>query len=98
MNTPLFDLAPKFDSGIPLTQTDHIRLGAQLQRVLAVMEDGDWWTVGEIHDAIWQATGVRDPETSISAQCRNLRKAKFGGHVVERRRMNGVYEFRLVKD
>jgi hypothetical protein len=38
-----------------------------------------------------------DPEASVSAQLRHLRKPRFGGHTVERRYMsNGLYEYKLI--
>jgi hypothetical protein len=72
----LFPLAPYFDSGISLSKDDHVALGKGLLRVLAVLRDGYVHTVQEIA----KATG--DPEASVSANCRNLRKSKHGGHDV----------------
>lgn len=82
---------PRFDSGVELTPADHVRLGAQLRRVLDVMREGGWWSVPQI------ALLTGDPEVSVSAQVRNLRKPKHGGHQIERRRVGNVYEFRLVR-
>jgi len=93
----LLDLPVRFDSGVPLTAADHVRLGAQLRRVLDVMGDGDWWSVPAIRHRIAAVTGILDPEPSISAQIRNAKKAKHGGHVIERRRVHNTYEFRLVR-
>jgi predicted phage-related endonuclease len=52
---------------------------------------GRWMTLDEIH----QATG--DPEASISAQLRHLRKYRFGAHDIRKRRRNGgnQWEYRL---
>lgn len=80
----------RFDSGVRLEESDHHRLGAQIQRVYSLMSDGGWRTVQEIA----RATG--DPEPSVSAQLRNLRKPKHGGYTVERRRVENHYEFRVV--
>ena len=90
------DAPIRFDSGVELTQPDHIRLGKQLVRVLTVMADRQWWTVPAIKAAILSRYGIDDPEASVSAQTRNARKAKHGGFNVERRRVGNVYEFRLV--
>ncbi len=53
-----------------------------------------WWTLAEIRDA----TGA--PEASISARLRDLRKARFGSHTVNRRRRGdpskGVFEYQLL--
>jgi predicted transcriptional regulator len=73
---------------------DKVRLNAQQQRVHQCMRDGAWRTLAEIE----QATG--DPQASVSARLRDLRKAKFGGHEVQRRRRGagraGLWEYRLV--
>ena len=72
---------------------DQARLTGQILRVYDLMKDGEWRTLGEIGEA----TG--DPQASISAQLRHLRKPRFGSHVVERRargeRSHGLYEYRL---
>ena len=57
------------------------------------MIDGEWRTLSEIEFI----TG--DPQASISAQLRHLRKERFGGYLVELRsrgdRENGLFEYRL---
>lgn len=81
-----------FDGG-GLDPRDHVRLGDQAQRVLDLLADGRWRTLSEIA----RATG--DPEASVSARLRDLRKPKFGGYEVARRLRNealpGLYEYRL---
>lgn len=69
---------------------DRDRLRAQLQRVLAVVKDGEWYTLAELaHD-----TG--DPEASVSARLRDLRKDKFGAHVIEREYVSkGLWKYRM---
>ena len=73
---------------------DEARLLGQHRRVFDVMCDGVWRTLGEIQ--AW--TG--DPQASISARLRDFRKARFGGHCVDRRRRGedsrGLWEYRLV--
>jgi len=49
----------------------YIRLSTQLDRVYKVVSDGKWYTLSEI------ASKTNSPEASVSAQLRNLRKAKF---------------------
>lgn len=67
------------------------RLTGQIQRVYACMAGGEWRTLATIAGA----TG--DPEASVSAQLRHLRKPRFGGHTVERRHLGaGLYEYRLL--
>jgi hypothetical protein len=92
---PLFDLQPRFDSGVTLTTSDHVRLGNQLARVLAVLGDGRWYSVPALRKAIYATWRIEDPEPSLSAQIRNLKKSKHGGHQIERRRNGNTYEFRL---
>lgn len=83
---------PEFNGDDYVPERDHGRLTGQLQRVHAYVADGQWHTLHEIA----KATG--DPEASISAQLRHLRKARFGGHTVEREYIeNGLYRYRLVR-
>lgn len=97
MQPSLLDLAARFDSGVELTASDHIRLGAQLKRVLAVMSDGNWWSVPELEAEIHRRFSVHDPPTSLSAQIRNAKKLKHGAHDIRRLRIGNVYKFRLVQ-
>lgn len=70
---------------------DGERLGAQLQKVFTYMSDGQWHTIPEITSKVGNAS----PQ-SVSARLRDLRKPKFGGHVVERRYVQeGLFEYRL---
>lgn len=74
---------------------DHDRDGARLHkqhnRVFACMRDGAWRTLRQIAEA------TRDPEASISARLRDLRKERFGAHGVERRHVrDGLFEYRLI--
>ena len=73
---------------------DRERLTGQLRRIWDLMCDGSWRTLSEIA----RATG--DPEASISAQLRHLRKDRFGAHEINRRRhgdwSSGLWEYRLV--
>jgi hypothetical protein len=70
---------------------DRERLQGQMRRVYRLMADGRWRTLAEIAEA----TG--DPQASVSAQLRHLRKPRFGGHRVDkRRRSGGLWEYRLI--
>ena len=72
---------------------DQGRLSKQYNRIFRIMSDGQWRTYEEI------ASLSGDPENSISAQLRHMRKPRFGSHVIERRsrddREKGLYEYRL---
>lgn len=74
---------------------DQKRLTGQIQRVHECMIDGKFRTLGEI-EAI---TG--DPQASISAQLRHLRKERFGSYTLNKQRRgnreNGLFEYQLIK-
>ena len=73
---------------------DAPRLTDQHLRVKGVMLEGHWLTLSEISEL----TG--DPEASISAQLRHLKKERFGAYVIERRRRpsrtKGLFEYRML--
>ena len=52
---------------------------------------GRWRTLEDIRS--W--TGI--PEASVSAQLRHLRKTRFGGYVVEKRRRGQLWEYQVSK-
>lgn len=63
---------------------------ALLHQVRDLMDDGEWYTLAELS---W-ATGAS--EASCSARVRDFRKAKYGGHQVDRRYVGkGIYQYRL---
>ena len=82
-----------FDGCAYQTEFDFSRLTGQIRRVYDCMRDGRWRTLEEI------AAVTKDPQASLSAQLRNLRKARFGGFTVEKRargdRSRGLFEYRL---
>ena len=81
----------RFDGADYNPERDNVRLGGQLLRVWAVMSDGLWHTLPQIS----RATG--DPEASVSAQLRHLRKDRFGAHTIEKEYINnGLYRYRLI--
>ena len=87
----LFDLDGDRD-GDTFADDDRERLNRQARRVYRVMLDNRWHTLGEIGEL----TG--DPEQSVSARLRDLRKARFGAHEIERRRVVGIpglWEYRM---
>ena len=68
---------------------DTSRLTSQIKRVFACMADGKWRSLREIE----QVTG--DPQASISAQLRHLRKPRFGSHRVEKDYLeDGFYRYK----
>lgn len=88
-------LHPEFSFNGPAydPEEDCARLTGQIKRIFSLMQDGTWRTLSDINEA----TG--DPESSISAQLRHMRKPRFGSHEVTRRargeRKHGLWEYRL---
>lgn len=74
-------------------ELDDKRLTTQLGRVFNCMIDGKWRTLSEIAEI----TG--DPQASISAQLRHLRKPLFGSNIVKKQRRGireqGLFEYQL---
>jgi len=82
----------RFNGADYIPSRDDARLSGQILRVWDCMKDESWRTLREI------ANITGDPEASISAQLRHLRKERFGGHEVEREYVsNGLYKYRLLK-
>jgi hypothetical protein len=81
----------RFDGADYNRARDDARLTGQILRVWNCVSDGGWRTLKQIA----QETG--DPEASVSAQLRHLRKPRFGGYTVEREYIdNGLYKYRLI--
>lgn len=104
---PLFDNLPasapsdeiRFDGSDYDPSLDDARLHGQIARVQDVMSDGEWRTLEEIQQRIVRRFRVTDPLPSVSAQLRHLRKSRFGGFVVQKRRRGhakaGLFEYRI---
>jgi hypothetical protein len=81
----------KFDGSDYVPERDDARLSSQLKRVFNVMKDGGWRSL----ETISLSTG--DPEPSVSAQLRHLRKPKHGSHTVNKKHMGeGLYVYQLL--
>ena len=66
------------------------KAGLQRGRVHRAMSDGQWHTLAKISEI------TKDPEASVSARLRDLRKKKFGGFIVDRQRLDsGLYRYRI---
>lgn len=73
-------------------QLDRVRLTSQLERVKALMSDGQWRSLAEIQSECGGS------EASISARGRDFRKERFGSHQWDARRVaggDGLWEYRL---
>lgn len=92
-----FDLfnQPRFDGPDYVKEFDQERLTGQVKRIYNLMIDGTWRTLKEIEST------TADPQSSISAQLRHLRKKRFGNHIVNKRRRgaetSGLFEYQLLK-
>ena len=73
-------------------ERDAPRLTTQHDRIFNVMKDAIPRTLKEI------AALTGDPESSISAQLRHMRKPRFGGHTVVKEHVgSGLYTYRLIQ-
>lgn len=80
-----------FDGESYLPLWDERRLSTLLGRVYAALRSGEWRTLAELSAACGGSTA------SVSARIRDLRKERFGGHVIERKRVgDGVFAYRLI--
>lgn len=84
----------RFNGSDYIHEIDSSRLSKQHIRIRDLMSDKKWRTLKEIGES----TG--DPEASVSAQLRHLRKERFGSFVIEKRtrgeRANGLFEYRMM--
>lgn len=86
------ELTPYFDGATYQPEHDHERLATQLERVNLLMRDGRWRTLREI------ATLVSGSEAGVSARLRDLRKSRFGGHIIVRERISGgLWHYKLLQ-
>ena len=79
---------PAFDE-----QKDGKRVADQMARIRNLMVDATWRTLSEIESLLGY------PQASVSAQLRHLRKERFGGYTVnKRRRVNvlGTWEYQVL--
>jgi hypothetical protein len=80
-----------FDGPALERDLDDPRLTTQLALVYRALRGGGWWTLAEL------AYYSGGSEAGVSARLRDLRKKKWGGHtVVRRRRQGGLHEYRMV--
>jgi hypothetical protein len=85
-------VAPYFDGDTYEPELDQGRLATLLNRVHQHMLDGEWHTLAEL------ARTCGGTEASVSARLRDLRKDRFGGNDVRKRRSiehDGLFEYRL---
>jgi hypothetical protein len=79
-----------FDGATYQAERDYKRLERLIDRVHALMSDGQWHTIPEISDACGGS------QTSCSARLRDLRKEQRGGFTVETEHVHdGLWRYRL---
>jgi hypothetical protein len=73
------------------------KLGAHIAAVRTIMRSRGWVTLREIELALMERSIFIELQ-SVSARVRDLRKAKFGSHIVDRRYVgNGIFQYRIRK-
>lgn len=85
------DFTQRFDGSNYDHSRDSQRLGIQLSKIFNLMKDG-------IHRSLAQIESYTgEPQASISAQLRHLRKQRFGAHTVNKTYLgNGLYTYQLI--
>jgi hypothetical protein len=85
------DSAIDFDGATYEASKDQQRLSRQLRGVYEAVRVPGWYTLRQLSEI------AHASEASVSARLRDLRKDKFGGFTIERRRVSGgLFEYRLV--
>ncbi len=93
--------APHFDGPEYQPELDFVRLSGQIQAIRDFMlAQSAWLTLPEICAGLrTQHPGSGFPENSVQAQLRHLRKPRFGGYEVGKRRRGdggrGLFEWRV---
>lgn len=83
--------AMKFSGDTYDEARDGERLSRQARVVFEVMRDGMWRTLAEISHL------TKEPEASISARLRDLRKERNGSYRVEREYLaGGIWQYRVL--
>lgn len=80
----------RFNGSDYIHDRDALRLTEQIGRVFDAMKDGRPHTLTELE------TITGDPQASISAQLRHLRKPRFGRWIIEKEyRGDGLYAYKI---
>lgn len=90
---------PHFSGSTYDHEKDAKRLNTQLGCIADLMGDHEWWTLEQLQRSLVQSFDIWASEASVSARIRDLKKPRFGGHIIERRRVeggNGLHEYRLL--
>ena len=83
--------ATTFEGSDIVAERDTERLRGQLLRIFELMKDGKWRTLESI------SAHTKAPHASVSAQLRHLRKARNGGHTINKRYIgSGWFQYQLI--
>lgn len=86
---------PLFDGRSYEPTRDGDRLNTQLAAVRHILSRGCWETIAGIRREL-DDLGIPSTETSVSSRIRDLRKAKFGAHVIEHKHIQrGLWAYRM---
>lgn len=95
---------PNFTGAAYDPELDQRRLALQIERVRLHMLTVEWITLRELKLALEKKFApALFPESSLSAQLRNLRKPGYSYRLLKRRRAgahgpgNGIFEYRLLR-
>lgn len=61
------------------------------------MRYGTVWTLPALRVYLQSGYGIPISEAGLSARIRDLRKAAYGGHTIERRKNGSLWEYKLVR-
>ena len=79
-----------FDGPGLVPALDDERLDTQLARVYHALKNSGWWTLADL------AKYSGGSEAGVSARIRDLRKPRFGGYsIARRRRTDTLWEYRM---
>lgn len=86
-----------FDGNTYDTARDFKRLSGQLEAVAHVLSNHEWTPLPELVAKVRMRVGGHVTDSGVTARVRDLRKVKFGGHIIAARsKGGGVWEYRLV--
>lgn len=82
-----------FDGADYNHKRDSVRLSSQLERIFNLMKDGRFRSLKDISQIVGAG------EASVSANLRNSRKERFGGHTLNRKSLgNGFNLYQIVEN
>lgn len=81
----------KFDGSDYIPERDDARLTKQSDKIFNLMRDGVYRTLEQISQL------TKEPQASVSAQLRHLRKPKFGSHTINKQYLgDGIFLYQLI--